>query len=72
MLKIIKIHWSYSFLLSLLYVLHTDSTVPVKQNPAGQATHLCLQVGPAQRGPQVGAGCAPPLPCTHTIITYKY
>lgn len=63
---------TYFFLLSLLYVLHTDSPVPVKQNPAGQAAHLCLQVGPAQRGPQVGAGCAPPLPCTHLIITYKY
>lgn len=70
MLKIIKIHWSYFFLLSLLYVLHTDSTVPVKQNPAGQAAHLCLQVGPADRRPQVCAGCAPPLPCTHTSITY--
>lgn len=55
-------HWSYSFLLSLLYVLHTNSTIPVKQNPAGQAAYLCLQVGAAQRRPQVGAGCAPPSP----------
>lgn len=65
------IHGSHSFLLSLLYVLHAHSTVPVKQNPAGQAAHLCLQVGSAQRGPQVGACCAPPLPCTNNIMTYK-
>lgn len=63
---------SHSFLLSLLYILHAHSTVPVKQNPAGQAAHLCLQVGAAQRGPQVGTGRAPPHPYTHNIMTYKY
>lgn len=66
-----KRHGPYSFLLPLLDVLHADGTVPLKQDPAGQAAHLRGQVAPAQRGPQVGAGGAPPLPCTRHIAAHK-